>query len=129
MLNTGLETWMQIVQALKKVPIREQKLLKNVYSQEQLMTLHNKAVGRRVYKRLAKAKPVITQQNKKRTSFPSTFKTIFDYSWVQHTHSLPHGENSSLQLFQVPVTLSTVNVWVMNQFNLEPIRSSWSSNP
>lgn len=49
---------MQIVQALKKVPIREQKLLENVYSQEQLMTLHNKAVGRRVYKHLAKAKPL-----------------------------------------------------------------------
>jgi len=78
MLNTGLETWMQIVQARKKVPIREQKLLENVYSQEQLTTLHNKAVGRRVYKCVAKAKPVITQQNKKRTSFPSTFKTTFD---------------------------------------------------
>ena len=84
MLNTGLETGMQILEdVINGEPLKIAAKLRTKAAGKRLLTgtiddITQQGRGGRVYKRVAKAKPVSTHQNKKRRSFPPTLKTIFD---------------------------------------------------
>lgn len=84
MINTGLEKEMQILQDdMKSEPLKKGAKSRTKAAGKSLLegTINNitqQGRGGRVHKRVAKAQPVSTHQNKKRRSSRSTFKTLFD---------------------------------------------------
>lgn len=84
LLNTGLETGMQIVQdVMNGQPLKAAAKSRTKAAGKSLLTgtiddITQQGRGKRAYKRTIKAKPFSTHPIKKRRTSHSTFKTIFD---------------------------------------------------
>ena len=130
LLNTGLDTGMQIAQdvikgQLRKLRNREQRLPVNDFLRELFRTLHNKGAGGDYLS--ANGKRLLPVQDRPRNG-EHHLQSSKRFS-TKDGLSTPTLQAFSYFKYQSPMfPFSKVNGWIMNQFKAGPIPSSLSSN-